>query len=77
MGVGRGRDADQRLQIDTKQHRYIITSRHRNIDTCYNQRADQYKVIPGMCECAATAEAAEQGGGRGVGLVRVPCHGGS
>ena len=29
-------------------------------DTCYNQRAEQYKVLPGMCECAATAEAAEQ-----------------
>ena len=24
---------------------------------------------PGTCECAAAAEAAEQGGGRGVGLV--------
>ena len=48
-----------------------------DIDTYYNQRADQYKVLPGMCECAATAEAAEQGGGRGVGLVGVPCHGGS
>ena len=32
-----------------------------NTDTCYNQRAEQYKVLPGMCECAATAEAAEQG----------------
>ena len=43
----------------------------------YKQRADQYKARPGMCERAAAAEAAEQGGGRGVGLVGVPCHGGS
>ena len=37
----------------------------------------RYMARPGMCEGAATAEAAEQGGGRGVGLVGVPCHGGS
>ena len=29
----------------------------------YKQRTDQYKAMPGRCEGAATAEAAEQGGG--------------
>ena len=31
----------------------------------YKQRTDQYMAMPGMCEGAATAEAAEQGGGGG------------
>ena len=43
----------------------------------YKQRADQYMARPGRREGAAAAEAAEQGGGRGVGLAGVPCHGGS
>ena len=57
--------------------RYLIGASFRTQILDYKQRADQYMARPGTCECAAAAEAAEQGGGRGVGLVGVPCHGGS
>ena len=69
------------------QYEYSGTIRYSNIlrsnSSCttqihdYKQRADQYMARPGMCEGATTAEAAEQGGGRGVGLGGVPRHGGS